>query len=98
MAVGEVGVSPVTQEERADLPAALGGSLVHGRELPEVSSVDLCTVLEDGEGKVGGGQGGGTRWGDKIGGQDGGTRWEDKMGGRRKNHHRDVKEERTKWH
>ena len=91
VAVGEVGVGPVTQEERADLPAALGGSLVHGRELPEVSSVDLCTVLEEGRarwgGKIGGGQGGGTRWGDKmgegkVGGQDGGTRWgEGKVGG-----------------
>ena len=67
MAVGEVGVGPVTQEERADLPAALGGSLVHGRELPEVSSVDLRTVLEEGRARWGG-----ARWGDKMGGQDGG--------------------------
>lgn len=55
VAVGEVGVSPVAQEERADLPTALGGSLVHGSELPEVSSVDLRTVLEDGR----------TRWGEE---------------------------------
>ena len=67
VAVGEVGVGPVTQEERADLPAALGGSLVHGRELPEVSSVDLCTVLEEGR----------ARWGEgKVGGQDGGKKEE----------------------
>ena len=47
MAVGEVWVGPVTEEECADLMATLGGCLMHGSELPEISGVHLSTILED---------------------------------------------------
>lgn len=47
MAVGKVWVGPVTEKECADLMAPLGGCLVHGSKLPEISGVHLSTILED---------------------------------------------------
>ena len=48
VAVGEVGVGPMTQEEGAYLAATFGGSLMHWSELPQISCIHLCTILEGG--------------------------------------------------
>ena len=47
MAVGKVWVGTVTEEECAHLTATLGGCLMHGSKLPEISGVHLSTILGD---------------------------------------------------
>lgn len=45
MAVEQRGVGAVAQQQGADLHPVLGGRLVEGGELPQVHSVDTCSML-----------------------------------------------------